>query len=65
MKFFPGRQSQGTPTYCLIPTHELSTAPIMKPVSDGKMGSADVRMMCAVDVILNSSLIEHAQYGNG
>ena len=65
MEVFPGRHSQGISTYCLFPTHELSTAPMKKPVSDGKMDSSGERMMCAIDAVLKSSLLEQAQYGKG
>lgn len=66
MDVFPSSYSKGSPTYCLIPAHKPSAAPLKEVFSDGKTSSTEERMACANEVmLLSSSLIEQAQYGNG
>lgn len=64
MEVFPVTWSKGTLTYCLMPWHKLYTAPTRKSVSDGKMGSTEEGMVCAIDAMSQFSLLEQAQYGN-
>lgn len=49
-----------SPTYCLIPPHEFSTAPMRVGVSDSKVGWTEKRIVCGIADMLNTSVLEQS-----